>query len=151
MGNSEILNYSKRGHNRGTVRRHYRRWRREHSLPDRCDKLTCFYYQNPLIWDHERVPLILDHVNGNRWDDRHENLRYLCPICNAQLDTHGGLNRGRVMERFEDGFLLKSHDGRADYNFFLKDRLDQSDAFEARLSPVPTHDTASSDICKRGF
>lgn len=34
--------------------------------------------------------LILDHINGVRNDNRLENLRILCPNCNATLDTHCG-------------------------------------------------------------
>ena len=152
MSNPEILNYFQRDRSRSTVKRHYRRWRREHGLPDRCDNAKCFYHQGPLIWIGLPVPLILDHVNGNRRDSRPENLRYLCPTCAQQLDTHGGLNRGRVMKSFEDGFLLKAQNGRADYNFFLADRLVHCDAFELSLSTVPTcHDAASTDICRRGF
>jgi hypothetical protein len=38
------------------------------------------------------MSLILDHVNGVRDDHRIENLRIVCPNCNATLDTHCGRN-----------------------------------------------------------
>ena len=41
-------------------------------------------------WNGSRMSLILDHVNGVRDDNRLENLRIVCPNCNATLDTHCG-------------------------------------------------------------
>ena len=44
--------------------------------------------QEPL-WQGKELTLILDHINGNNKDDRLENLRWVCPNCNQQLDTTG--------------------------------------------------------------
>ena len=38
------------------------------------------------------MSLILDHINGINSDHRLENLRIVCPNCNATLSTHGGKN-----------------------------------------------------------
>lgn len=40
-----------------------------------------------------RIPVELDHINGDRTDNRLENLRILCPNCHALQSTHRGLNR----------------------------------------------------------
>ena len=42
-----------------------------------------------------RLPLELDHINGDRHDNRLENLRILCPNCHSLQLTHRGLNKSR--------------------------------------------------------
>ena len=39
-----------------------------------------------------KISLILDHINGVNNDNRLENLRIVCPNCNAGLDTFAGRN-----------------------------------------------------------
>lgn len=43
-------------------------------------------------WNGKELTLILDHINGINNDDRLENLRWVCPNCNQQLDTTGFKN-----------------------------------------------------------
>ncbi len=40
-----------------------------------------------------RVPLELDHINGEHSDNRIDNLRILCPNCHSLQSTHRGRNR----------------------------------------------------------
>jgi hypothetical protein len=40
-----------------------------------------------------RIPLELDHINGDRHDNRIKNLRVLCPNCHSLEPTHRGLNK----------------------------------------------------------
>ena len=40
-----------------------------------------------------RIPVELDHVNGNHRDNRIENLRVLCPNCHSLQTTHRGINK----------------------------------------------------------
>jgi len=124
MTTDEILKYSETDVSRAKIARHYRKWRIEHGLKDRCDKPTCVYHLEPLIWNGLKLPLILDHENGNRWDNRPENLRYLCPNCDSQLGTRGGSNRGRVVQLFSEGYLLKSTDATAAYHLILEDEFE---------------------------
>ncbi len=38
-------------------------------------------------WNQEHITLELEHINGNRRDNRIENLRLLCPNCHSQTET----------------------------------------------------------------
>jgi len=40
------------------------------------------------VWNGVKLTLILDHKNGNHYDWRLENIRIVCPNCNATLPTH---------------------------------------------------------------
>ena len=43
-----------------------------------------------------RIPIELDHINGNRYDNQIKNLRILCPNCHSLKPTHRGRNKGRA-------------------------------------------------------
>ena len=47
------------------------------------------------VWQGEPLVMILDHMNGDTFDYRIENLRLLCPNCNTQQKTFAGRNKGR--------------------------------------------------------
>lgn len=44
-------------------------------------------------WNGKKMSLILDHINGVYNDNRIENLRIVCPNCNATLETHCRKNK----------------------------------------------------------
>ena len=55
-------------------------------------KYICSICGQPPEWQGKPLTLILDHINGYNKDDRLENLRWVCPNCNQQLDTTNGKN-----------------------------------------------------------
>jgi len=46
-------------------------------------------------WEGRKIPLVLDHQNGNSTDWALTNLRFICPNCDAKTETFAGRNRGQ--------------------------------------------------------
>lgn len=51
-------------------------------------------------WNGMKISLILDHINGIYNDNRIENLRIVCPNCNAGLDTFAGKNTKKERKKY---------------------------------------------------
>ena len=43
-------------------------------------------------WMGKKVPLELDHIDGDHYNNKLSNLRIVCPNCHAQQDTNSGKN-----------------------------------------------------------
>ena len=48
------------------------------------------------FWNGKELTLTLDHINGVNNDDRLENLRWVCPNCDRQLETFCAKNANRA-------------------------------------------------------
>lgn len=58
-------------------------------------------------WQGKPIPLVLDHINGDPYNNEVKNLRMICTNCDAQTDTYKGKNKGKGrhirMERYRAG------------------------------------------------
>jgi hypothetical protein len=52
----------------------------------------CSVCNIPPEWNNKPLTLQLDHINGDHFDNRVENLRLICPNCHTQTDTYTGRN-----------------------------------------------------------
>lgn len=53
-------------------------------------------------WRGKKLGLHLEHVNGEHYDNRLENLRILCPNCHAITDTYAGKNKVKnLLNKYE--------------------------------------------------
>lgn len=63
----------------------------------------CFYS----LWQGRKIPLEVDHKDGNSENNSEGNLRLICPNCHAQTPTYKGKNKGRGRakraQRYRDG------------------------------------------------
>ena len=48
-------------------------------------------------WNNLPIPLELDHIDGDKYNNLLSNLRILCPNCHAQTDTYRGKNIGKAV------------------------------------------------------
>ncbi len=59
----------------------------------------CSFCGNVGEWMGEKLPLILDHINGINNDNRLENLRFLCSNCDSQLPTYKNRRGGKGVQK----------------------------------------------------
>ena len=65
---------------------------RAHYLKGNYSEYKCAICGLPPIWQGKPLVLTLDHISGDHFDSRPENLRWVCPNCDRQLPTFGGKN-----------------------------------------------------------
>lgn len=63
-------------------------------------------------WNGKHMSLILDHINGIYNDNRLENLRIVCPNCNATLETHWKKKDHTLVEILEEVWHYRIKHGR---------------------------------------
>lgn len=65
------------------------------------------YICNIVEWNGKAIGLDIDHIDGNAYHNRPENLRLICPNCHSQTDFYKNKNRGRGRKLGpKEGWLL---------------------------------------------
>lgn len=95
-------------------------------------------------WHGEKMSLILDHINGNPKDNQLENLRIVCPNCNATLATHCRGKKAFVVKPPTEVELQREKNG---------GRTDKETAFSMsqRRATRPNKDILLLEVEELGF
>jgi hypothetical protein len=111
-------------------------------------------------WLGKKMSLILDHINGDRFDNRLENLRIVCPNCNATLETHcRGMNwEIKVLKKRQDickcgGLKQKKSKSciKCRYNKEIKKDTLLEAMYKRRKVERPPYDQLIKEISELGY
>lgn len=85
-------------------------------------------------WEGELIPLELHHINGDKTDNRLENLQLLCPNCHTLTDNFGGKNQKVNISEHKEKVLKKKKRDIISYNDLIS---------------VINENVTISDLCKK--
>jgi len=46
-------------------------------------------------WNGNKIPLELHHIDGDRYNNKLQNIQILCPNCHSQTENYSGKNKGK--------------------------------------------------------
>lgn len=67
----------------------------------------CVKCKTKNIWNNKPITLHFDHINGNSFDHRLENLRILCPNCHSQTKTYKNKNNIKDPNKINNKSVVK--------------------------------------------
>lgn len=93
-------------------------------------------------WNGQKIPLELDHINGNNMDNRVENLRVICPNCHAQTNSYRGKNSKSKLNEFRKN-RAKS------FEMVGVDAIKGGEPKKTKESRVPAKNCPNCGVCFR--
>ena len=110
---------------------------RKHYKKGNYSEYKCSICRQEPFWNGKPLVLTLDHINGINNDNRLENLRWICPNCDRQLNTYGSKRKKQNHKCESCGKEIK---GISKYNLcfdcYWKERRNGTD-LEKHLNPNP--------------
>jgi len=88
-------------------------------------------------WLSGSVPLELHHINGDRHDNRLENLQLLCPNCHALTDNHAGKAHKILKQKLKSKEVTQSFDESEANNRFISVLVFDSAESRDRWHKIP--------------
>lgn len=68
------------------------------------------------FWNGKKLILHLDHIDGDKYNNKIKNLRMLCPNCHSQTETYAGKNvRLKNIKNGHKYSYVKKYDNQVDY------------------------------------
>lgn len=72
-----------------------------------CQESKCAICKIDNHWNNNVLNFVLDHINGDPYNNARNNLRLICPNCDSQLPTYKGKNLGKGRysrrKRYQEG------------------------------------------------
>lgn len=68
-------------------------------IPYKCNKCDL-----PPLWNGTKLTLQVNHINGDCYDDRRDNLEFLCPNCHAQVPINNHIEQ---VIKTSDGVIVE--------------------------------------------
>lgn len=60
----------------------------------------CFECKNGTTWNNKPISLELEHIDGNRNNNKRQNLKWLCPNCHSQTQTYRKNNKNKISKKY---------------------------------------------------
>lgn len=126
------------------------------------DNTKCEICGQPNVWNDKPLVMRLDHIDGDKHNNLKENLRWICPNCDTQLDTFGTKNLAAKRRIYEEYIRNKKPDQQNQYASEFEDPLHRSYVYDPNKVlednqykngkvPCPIcgkEKTASATVCK---
>ena len=121
-------------------------------LKDNLIKYECVECGNIGEWKGKKLVLQLEHKNGNTYDNRLENLCFLCPNCHSQTETFSGKNANKIkkqkeIKKCECGNIISQGAYICTYCYAKKNRIVDRPSYDELIAEI--NETSQNKVAKK--